>query len=104
MRQARQSLYHQHVNTQNRVIDFGLVRPNASVLVGREGADWVLRSLPVDADCSVELAADFFGAPVLITCEGGNTATITTGSAQPADGFWTLRLNGAAQYRWAASH
>jgi hypothetical protein len=100
---ARQGLYRQHVNTENRVIDFGPVRTSGSVLVQRDGQAWVLRSLPMGADCTVELAADVFGAPAQITCAGGKTAAITTVPAQPVHGFWTLRLNGAAQYHWVTT-
>jgi len=100
---VRQALYQQHVNTKNVIIDFGPVRTNASVLIRREGRDWVLRGLPAQGDCTVELAAESFGTPTQITCVGGKSATITPAPTAPPPRFWVLPLNGAAQYRWAVS-
>lgn len=100
---SRLALYQQHVNVNNAVIDFGPIRTNGSVLVRREGQGWILRCFPANGDGTVELAAEFFGAPQQITCMGGKAAAISLPPTQPPQPYWTLPVNGAVQYRWPAS-
>jgi hypothetical protein len=96
------ALYRQHLNTNSVVVDFGPVRTNGSVLIRREGPDWVLRAMPVGSNAMVTLATATFGAPAQITCVNGKAATETPTPLESSHGFWTLPLNGATQYHWPA--
>jgi hypothetical protein len=69
-------------------LDFGSIRTDGSVLVRREGSDWVLRPFPDDRPFTVELDASRFGAPA---------------TAQVVNGWWRLALTGQPVYRWPAS-
>ena len=69
-------------------LDFGSIRTDGSVLVRREGDDWVLRPFPDDRPFAVELDASRFGAPA---------------TAQVVNGWWRLVLTGQPVYRWPAS-
>jgi hypothetical protein len=94
------AIYRQHTNAAPRVIDFGPVRTDGSVLVRREGAEWVLRALPRERTFTVWLKASRFGRPVRVRCVGGTqprVAPATRGS------WWRLPLTGATEYRWRAA-
>ena len=89
----------EHVNERGKMIDFGPVRTDGSVLIEREGSEWVARTFPRDRPFTLLLAASRFGRPAEIRCVGGRARSI-----EPiAEGaFWRLPLNGASQYRWDA--
>jgi hypothetical protein len=91
---------HRNLNTQRKVIDFGPLRTNGSVLVRREGGDWVLRAMPRDRAFEVWLRAAEFGAPSRVRAEGGSDSEVRP---ERQGGFWRLPLNGAARYRWPAA-
>jgi hypothetical protein len=93
--------YRLHLNEAGKVIDFGAVRTNGSVLVRLEGNEWVLQTLPRDGNFTLELNAQRFGAPAPIRCLGGATETV---KPEWRGAWWRLRLNGAREYRWMASY
>lgn len=88
------------LNTDERVVTFAHIRTNGSVLVERDGSDWVLRPFPRSRAFIVELDAYYFGMPQTVACEDGERPFV-----QPARSgrWWTLPLNGARAYRWRAS-
>jgi hypothetical protein len=90
-------LYAMHLNLDGKVVDFGTVRTNGSVLIRREGNKWVLRSLPRDAKSIVEINAKRLSRPTSITCTEGAQATLTPESTGD---WWKLPLNGSSQYSW----
>ncbi len=95
----RSTLYLEHVNQQGKVIDFGSVRTDGSVLIEREGSRWVARTFPRDRAFTLLLDPSRFGRPTEIGCVGGRSRT-TVPVAEGA--FWKLPLQGASQYRWDA--
>ena len=92
-------LYQRRLNATGKVLDFGDVRTDGSVLVRREAGEWVLQSLPRTRDFFVELKSARFGHPPQVRCVGG-----TAGAQAPEvrNGWWRLSLNGASEYRWQA--
>jgi hypothetical protein len=96
---AREALYKADLNELAGAVDFGTVRTDGSILLRREGDEWVLRALPRDADRVVELSAKRFPMPKIITCVGGTAPTV---EPTPAGSFWRLPLRGAKEYRWKA--
>lgn len=91
--------YTRNVNAEGKIVDFGAVRTNGSVLVRREGGQWVLRAMPRDGKFAVELSRERFGAPAAVRCEGGAAPTV---SPTASGAFWKLELNGAKTYSWPA--
>ncbi len=91
--------YRLHLNEAGKVIDFGAVRTNGSVLVKREGNEWVLQTLPRDGNFTLELNAKRFGTPPQIRCIGGAAETV---KPELRGAWWRLALNGAREYRWMA--
>jgi hypothetical protein len=91
--------YRLHLNEAGKVIDFGAVRTNGSVLVRREGNEWVLQTLPRDGNFTLELNAKRFGAPPQIRSIGGAAETV---KPELRGDWWRLMLNGAGEYRWMA--
>jgi hypothetical protein len=92
-------LYARRLNLDARVVDFGAVRTNGSLLLRREGDDWVLQALPRDRAFVAQFQVKRFPPPALVRCEGGDTQTA---SPQVQGEWWTLPLNGAKAYRWSA--
>ncbi len=91
--------YTRNVNAEGKVVDFGALRTNGSVLVRREGDNWVLRAMPRDGKFTVELSAAKFKAPTTVRCEGGSAPTIRPAAS---GAYWKLDLNGAKTYTWPA--
>jgi len=91
--------YRLHLNEAGKVIDFGAVRTNGSVLVRLEGSEWVLQTLPRDGNFTLELNAKRFGTPPQVRSLGGATETV---KPEWRGAWWRLRLNGAREYRWTA--
>jgi hypothetical protein len=93
----RRNAYREHLNIDGHVVDFGPVRTDGSVLVRREGDEWVLQTWPREMKFLVELSAQRFGLPVSVRCVGGAAATkpVAVGGER-----WRLPLTGATQYRW----
>ena len=56
-------LYLEHLNPHSRVIDFGPVRTDGSVLIEREGSQWSMRTYPRDRAFTLLLDASRFGQP-----------------------------------------
>ncbi len=90
-------IYQHRLNASGKVIDFGDVRTNGSVLVQREGDEWVLRALPRDKEFSLQVLAARFGRPGNVRCVDGAAPTMTP---QANGNWWSLKLNGAREYRW----
>ena len=89
--------YLRRLNVAGKVLNFGDVRTDGSVLVRREGGEWVLQTLPRARAFVVELNSTRFGQPTIVRCVEGATPTLTP----PAQaGWWQLKLNGAREYRW----
>ena len=95
--ESKDDIYQQRLNASGKVLDFGDVRTNGSVLVRREGDEWVLRALPRDKDFALQVLAARFGRPNNVRCVDGASATIVP---QNAGDWWALKLNGAREYRW----
>ena len=92
-------LYQEHLNQRGSVINFGSLQTNGSVLIEREGVQWVARTFPRDRAFTVLLSTRRFGRPSQVQCTGGHSRVavpVTEGS------FWRLPLGGAAEYRWEA--
>jgi hypothetical protein len=96
----RLKLYSANVNTAGKVLDFGAVRTNGSVKIRRQGADWVLQTVPRERAFTLELSSAKFGRPARVRCDGGQAPLVRPQPGAP--GFWRLPLNGAREYRWPA--
>jgi hypothetical protein len=92
--EERLKWYRLHVNESGKAVDFGPVKTNGSVLVRREGEDWVLRAMPREGGFEVELSAERFGRPAEVRGDGAAVAP------EPRGDRWKLPLNGAKTYRW----
>jgi hypothetical protein len=90
-------LYQHRLNLSNKVLDFGDVRTDGSILVRRENGEWVLRALPRTGNFFIELSAARFGQPLSIRCVDGSAQTLTP---QIHGNWWRLKLDGAQEYRW----
>jgi hypothetical protein len=90
-------IYQHRLNTGDKVLDFGDLRTNGSVLVRREDGEWVLRALPRLRDFFIELSARRFSRPASVRCVGGSASTV---APQVSGDWWQLKLNGAREYRW----
>lgn len=95
----RIALYNRNLNSRHKVVDFGSIRTNGSVMIRRSGDFWELQTLPVDKDFIVELNSSRFALPKSVESIGGSSGTAST---IEKDGWRQLNLNGAAKYRWAA--
>ncbi|MDW8289916.1 MAG: DUF5696 domain-containing protein, partial [Armatimonadota bacterium] len=95
--EERLALYTAHLNREGKVIDFGTVRTNASVLIRRRGRGWELFAYPREGELVVDLSAARFPLPRQVRCEGGR---MPTQQPQRRGNWWRLRLNGARIYRW----
>lgn len=95
--EERLALYLQNLNAEGKVIDFGTVRTNGSVLIRRRGQGWELLALPRDADFVIDLNSARFLVPERVQCMDGDVPT-----SQPVSHgkWWRLRLCGARAYRW----
>ena len=92
-----EDMYQRRLNLTGKVLDFGDVRTDGSVLARLENGEWVLRALPRAGDFLLELSAARFGHPASVRCVGGSAATVTP---QVRGDWWQLKLNGAKQYCW----
>ena len=90
-------IYQHRLNLAGKVLDFGDVRTDGSLLVRREEGEWVLRALPRAGDFVIELNAARFGRPASMRCVDGSSATIMP---QLKGDWWQLKLNGSKEYRW----
>jgi hypothetical protein len=95
---AREDDIYQHrLNLTGKVLDFGDVRTDGSVLVRRENGEWVLRALPRAGNFLIELSAARFGRPASVRCVEGSAPTL---EPPMRDDWWRLKLNGAREYHW----
>ncbi|MHB0998060.1 MAG: DUF5696 domain-containing protein [Armatimonadota bacterium] len=90
-------LYSRNLNTQKKVIDFGTVRTNGSVMIRREGDEWVMQTLPRDGNFILEMNSKRFPKPSFIHCTDGKN---DIKPSESANGWWRIDLNGSSQYRW----
>lgn len=93
----RLALYSANLNATGKVVDFGAVRTNGSVLLRRRGQGWELIAFPREADFVVDLNIARFPMPARVQCVDGDVPSV-----QPvrAGNWWRLRLSGARAYRW----
>ncbi len=93
----RLALYRSHLNEAGKVVDFGAVRTNGSVLIRRRGRGWTLIAYPREGDFVIDLNASRFPVPGRVRCVDGDVPFV-----QPVQqgGWWRLRLNGARMYDW----
>ena len=92
--------YGQHLNTSNRVVDFGIARTDGSAWLSREGNLWRLKTWPRTRNFTLEFNTQRFEQPAQVQCIGGaasQVVPVTFGSR------WRLPLNGASEYRWTNS-
>lgn len=90
-------IYQHRLNASGKILDFGDVHTDGSVLVRRENGEWVLRALPRMREFFVELNTARFGCPTSVLCVNGSLPTETP---QAHDDWWRLKLNGAREYHW----
>jgi hypothetical protein len=90
-------IYQRDLNAVAKTLDFGDVRTSGSILVRREGGEWVLRALPRGGDFTVEVRGARFGHPPSVRCVDGTSSTLPIDSEGD---WWRLKLNGAREYRW----
>ena len=95
--EQRLALYRSHLNEEGKVVDFGAVRTNGSVLIRRQGRGWSLIAYPREGDFVIDLNASRFPMPQRVRCVDGDVPSI-----QPVrqGGWWRLRLSGARMYSW----
>ena len=87
------------LNHESRRLDFGPIRTSGSILVERDGRDWVARVLPREGGFTVQLRASRFGRPTSVQSPGGARSAVTPGGTGD---WWTLPLNQGREYRWPA--
>jgi hypothetical protein len=90
-------IYQHRLNLTGKMLDFGDVRTDGSVLVRREAGEWVLRSLPRTRDFFIELNGERFGQPASVRCVDGSAPAVTP---LVRGDWWQLKLNGAREYHW----
>ena len=90
-------IYQHRLNLASKMLDFGDVRTDGSMLVRREEGEWVLRALPRAGDFIIELSTARFGCPTSVRCVDGSAAVVIP---QAQGDWWRLSLNGAREYRW----
>jgi hypothetical protein len=90
------AVYLKHVNTRGKVVNFGTVATDGSVLLRREGAEWVLRTWPRDRKFQVSLDSRRFGSPASVRSSHGVIRVSKHGAR------WSLPLDGSSEYRWSA--
>lgn len=91
---VRNAVYSKDTNSGGPIVDFGPVRTDGSVLVERDGPDWVLRAFPRDRAFHLDLSAARFGRPVGVRAGSSIIPTVRNGP------YWSFNLNGSAEYRW----
>ncbi len=95
---GRQSaIYQEHLNPRAKLVDFGPVRTNGSVLIERAGSQWVARTFPRDRAFTLLLSTSRFGRPSEVQCVGGRSRVVVP-AAEGA--LWRLPVSGASEYRW----
>jgi len=95
----RSAIYQEHLNQRGKVVDFGRVRTNGSVLIERAGSQWVARTFPRDREFTLLLSTARFGRPSEIHCVGDRSRVV---APAPEGTFWRLPVSGASEYRWDA--
>ena len=95
----QEKLYASAMNELTGAVDFGAVRTDGSVLLRREGNDWVLRAWPRTRSFDVDISARRIKMPASVTVIDGGTASMTP---ECAGQWWKLTLTGAKEYRWKA--
>ena len=95
----RMEAYRGHLNSDSRVVDFGDLRTNGTVLIRREGNWWILRPLPESPTCVVELKAARFGRPTKVQCLGGGAPTVVP---VRLGAYWRIQVTAPSTYRWPA--
>jgi len=89
----------QHVNQQEREIDFGPLRTAGSLSLQRMGDEWHLRTLPRDRPFPLWLDGREIARPNAITMELSDDRTIVV-QPRVQDEQWGVEPCGARLYRW----
>jgi len=89
--------YTVNLNTEGKVVDFGNIRTNGSVLIERDGDKWTMRALSGKGDLKVELNAQRFPMPTEVATVDGLPVPVKS-----SGDWWGITLTGAKQYRWQA--
>lgn len=96
---AREGLYKANLNELTGAVDFGPVRTDRSILLRREGDEWVLRAWPAERGTTVDFNAERLKMPAKVTAIGEHGTSLTP---ERVGDWWRLRLAGAKEYRWKA--
>ncbi|MGC8669351.1 MAG: DUF5696 domain-containing protein [Chthonomonadales bacterium] len=89
--------YRAHLNADGRLVDFGDVRTNGTVLIVREADGWVLQPMPESAPFIVDLSSNRFGRPRRVECRGGSTSIV---APKGMGSYWRLKIDPTCVYRW----
>ncbi|WP_165227259.1 DUF5696 domain-containing protein [Aquisphaera insulae] len=92
------AIYLEHVNAENRIVDFGSVRTDGGVLLRRQGSRWTAWVFPRDRAFTLFLDPGRFGRPASISGDGGKRVVVP----KVEEGSWRLPLDGSARYEWDA--
>jgi hypothetical protein len=95
--EQRLALYRSHLNEEGKVVDFGAVRTNGSVLIRRQGRGWSLIAYPRDGDFVIDLSTSRFPMPERVQCVDGD---VPVRQPMRQGNWWRLRLSGARTYYW----
>ncbi|QNN21978.1 hypothetical protein HED60_06730 [Planctomycetales bacterium ZRK34] len=91
----RSSWYTRHINLDNRIVDFGPIRTDASVFLQRQGKQWTMRTLPRERAFTVQFRTAELPMPKTVTTDTGQTIRPT-----PDGDWWSFPLVGAKLYSW----
>ncbi len=87
------------VNATGRMMDFGDIKTDGSVLLRREGDRWVLRVLPTDRAVQLQLRATDWPVPVAIE---GVKAKAPVKPGAVTNGWWSCSVWGGDIIAWPA--
>jgi hypothetical protein len=89
----------QHINLEDKVLDFGPLRTNGSVRLERSGGRWTLRPMPADTPFTLEIRTQNIPMPKSIMSNTGATLVpISLGET------WTVSLGQGSKFDWVAEH
>jgi hypothetical protein len=92
--------YSANLNPKDSLVDFGPLRTDGSVLLKRQGQDWVLLTMPTAVPFVVELSESRFGRPSAVRSRASAAPKVAGARGK---GWWRLAVTGSQEYRWAAS-
>jgi hypothetical protein len=92
--------YSANLNSKDTLVDFGPLRTDGSVLLKRQGPDWVLLTMPTAVPFVVELSGNRFGRPSAVRSRASAAPKVAGAKGK---GWWRLPVTGSQEYRWTAS-